>query len=284
MARIDTGSVTARGLEFTVDSAGDAGADPVLLLHGFPQTRYTWRHELPALAEAGYRAIAPDQRGYSAGARPAGIDSYRVEELLADVLAIADACNVGQFHLVGHDWGGALAWLTAAHNPGRVKSLAVLSRPHPSAFARAMQEDAGQSERSRHHRSFQRAEATDELLADGARRLQAALENAGVPAPAAAAYLETLGKRAALDAAINWYRALGRSNALAGDIPPITMPTLYVWGTADSTVGRMAAEATAEFVSGSFRFEELTGVDHFITDQRPDAFPPLLLEHLDNAG
>jgi len=276
----ETRTLAANGLAFTADVAGPASGALVLLLHGFPQTRHTWRAELPALAAAGYRVCAPDQRGYSAGARPAGVDAYRIELLVSDALALADALGAERFHLVGHDWGGQLAWIIAARNPQRVRTLSVLSRPHPAAFARAMAEDAAQPQRSGHHRAFQRAEATDELLADGAARLRAALARQGVPEPDVAAYLRTLAERAALDAAVNWYRAAGSSGLVAAEVPPVRVPTLYVWGDADATVGRPAAEGTRKFVDAPYRFVELPGVGHFVTDQSPDAFAPLLLAHL----
>jgi pimeloyl-ACP methyl ester carboxylesterase len=272
--------IAANGLEFTADVAGPEGGDLVLLLHGFPQTRHTWRAELRALAAAGFRACAPDQRGYSAGARPDGIDAYRSEHLVADALAIADGFGAERFHLVGHDWGGQLAWLTAARHPERVRTLSVLSRPHPAAFARALKDDPEQADRSRHHRAHQRAEATDAWLAEGAARFRAALLGQGVPEGDVRIYLATLGERAALDAAIHWYRAAGLSGIAAADVPPVTVPTLYVWGDADATVGRIAAEGTRAFVKAPYRFVELAGIGHFVTDQAPDAFPPLLLEQL----
>ena len=225
--------IAANGLTFTADLAGPADGELVLFLHGYPQTKHTWRRELPALAERGYRVCAPDQRGYSADARPSGIDSYRVETLASDVLAIADALGCEHFHLVGHDWGGHLAWVVAALHPHRVRTLAVISRPHPQAFAQAMKEDRRQSGRSSHHRSFQRAEATDELLADDAAKLRAIFKGNGVPDADARAYLATLGHREALDAALNWYRALGQSQIQWRDVPAVTVPTLYLWGNAD---------------------------------------------------
>ena len=273
----ETISIEANGFSFAADIAGPTDGDLVLLLHGFPQTRHTWRAELPALGDAGFRACAPDQRGYSAGARPDGIDSYRIEHLIADVLVLAAALGTEQFHLVGHDWGGHLAWITAALHPERIRSLTVLSRPHPAAFARAMTQDAKQSSRSKHHRAFQRSEVTDELLADDCARLRTLLAEQGVPDPDAEAYLGTLGERAALDSAIHWYRAMGSSKVQAADVPAVSIPTLYVWGEADATVGRMAAEGTREFVKAPYRFVALPGVGHFVTDQAPDVFHPFCL-------
>ncbi|MEE8041341.1 MAG: alpha/beta hydrolase, partial [Pseudomonadales bacterium] len=156
----------ANDLQFVADVAGSPDAPLILLLHGFPQTRYTWRGQVPALAEAGYLAVAPDQRGYSPGARPERVEDYATDRLTSDALAIADGLGAHRFHLVGHDWGGQLAWLIAAQYPERVRTLTVLSRPHPAAFARAMSEDEEQSDRSRHHRAFQDPTTAQRLLAD----------------------------------------------------------------------------------------------------------------------
>jgi len=276
-----TTTVRANGLDFTATVDGPQDGDLVVLLHGFPQTRYTWRAEIPALADAGFRACAPDQRGYSPGARPDGIEAYRLDNLVGDVLAIADALGAERFHLVGHDWGGQVAWTTAALHPARVRTLSVISRPHPAAFVAAMKNDDAQSGRSGHHRSFQRAEATDELLADDAAWLRRAYERSAVPEGDAAAYLRVLHDRDTLDAAINWYRAGGLSGIKAAETPAVVRPTLYAWGNEDATVGRLAAETTGDFVDAPYSFVELPGLGHFVTDQDPAAFAPLLMQHLD---
>src|SRR5215469_13002233 len=135
---------TAEG-SFTVSIAGPANGPLVLLLHGYPQTRHTWRHQVPALGAAGYRAVAPDQRGYSPGVRPdpARLAAYGIDRLVADVLDLAAASGHGTqpFHLVGHDWGGQVAWITTFRHPERLASLTVLSRPHPAAFRRAFRDN-----------------------------------------------------------------------------------------------------------------------------------------------
>ena len=277
----ETQSISVGGLVYTADVAGPPDGELVLFLHGYPQTRYTWRRELPALADRGYRVCAPDQRGYSAGARPSGVDSYRVERLVGDVLAIADALGRERFHLVGHDWGGHLAWVIAASNTDRVRTLAVISRPHPRAFLRAMKTDRRQSARSGHHSAYLRAEATDELLADDAAQLRAIFKHSGVPDRDAEAYLATIGRRDVLDAALNWYRAVPRSEIKLDRVPSVTVPTLYVWGNADQTVGRAAAEGTREWVDSDYKFVELPGVGHFVTDEAPGAFAVELIEHLE---
>ncbi len=292
---VETVAIDASGLSFTADLGTGQGSSAVgelvLFLHGFPHSRHTWRAELSALDALGYRVVAYDQRGYSPGARPDGIDAYRVENLVADALAIVDAVAAGtagegdpKFHMVGHDWGGQLGWIIASLYPERVHTLSVISRPHPAAFVEAMTSDPAQAERSKHHRSFQRPEATAERLADGAAPLRSLLASWGAGPTDIEAYLATLGNHDALDAAINWYRAMGSSTPQPSDVGPVAVPTMFVWGDDDASVGRIAAEATADFVDGPYRFVEVPGGKHCITDQSPGLFTDLLIEHVRSRG
>jgi pimeloyl-ACP methyl ester carboxylesterase len=275
-------AIQVGGLTFTADVAGDPERPLVLMLHGFPQTRYSWRHQVGALAAAGYFAVAFDQRGYSTDARPDGIPAYAARLLMDDALGVADTLGHARFHLVGHDWGGQIAWLLAAHHPERLHSLTVLSRPHPAAFAAAMRSDGAQAERSKHHRAFLDPATADRLLADGAASLRQTLASQGVPSVDIDAYLEVLGDREALDAALNWYRAAARGGTAlaAADVPAVAVPTLYLWGREDATVGEAAALGTAEWVTGDYRFEVFDGVGHFITDQVGAQVSELLLEFI----
>lgn len=266
--------VTPAG-RFVADAAGPPDGPLVLLLHGFPQSRHTWRDCLPALADAGMRAVAPDQRGYCAGVRPTAVEEYRTDRLVADVVDILDALGADRAHLVGHDWGGQVAWLTAAHHPDRVHSLTVLSRPHPAAFARSFELDHEQATRSRHHRTMG-PEATDRLWADGCRAIRKLLADAGVPPADVDAYAATFADRDAVDGALNWYRAAA-GGLRATDCPAVTVPTRYLWGNADQTVGRTAATLTAEYVSGPYRFVEIEGGGHFLTD---DVAAPTVVREL----
>lgn len=272
---IETKLIKLGDLTFTVDVAGDDDAPPVLLLHGFPETRHMWRHQVQALARAGFRAIAPDQRGYSSGARPIDEAAYATDLIVGDALALMDELSAPKFHLVGHDWGGQIAWLIAARHPQRVKSLAALSRPHPAAFARAMKEDTAQADRSRHHRGFREADALKRMRDANLKPLRAALEAQGVPASDAEIYIRHLSEPGAIEAAMNWYRAGSLSPA---EVPTIEVPTLYVWGVNDATVGRHAAELTKDYVRAAYRFVEMKDAGHFLVDQFPDATTKLLLD------
>ncbi len=270
------------GLTFDALTAGEPGAPLVLLLHGFAESMHCWRAQVEALANARCRAVAPSQRGYSPGARPDPRDTahYHIDRLMDDAMAIAAACGheAKRFHLVGHDWGGSIAWALADRYPERIASLCVLSRPHPNAFNRALQmPDGEQAQRSRHHRWFLEPDAADKVLADDAKWLRERLVANGVPAGSIAEHLSVLGNKDAMEAALAWYRARG---AIRSPLGPIKVPTLYIWGDADDTVGRVAAEGTIDFVAAPYRFEILPGVGHFAADQAPGRVSELLLEHV----
>jgi pimeloyl-ACP methyl ester carboxylesterase len=269
-------------LTFDALVAGEAGAPLALLLHGFAESMHCWRAQVSALATAGYRAVAPGQRGYSPGARPdtRELSNYHIDRLMDDAMAIVAASGYGdrRIHLVGHDWGGSIAWALAERYPARLASLTVLSRPHPNAFNRSLQmPDGDQAHRSRHHKAFLEPGAADVVLADDARWLRERLAAGGVPAGAIEQHLSVLGNKAAMEAALAWYRARG---AIRDPLGPIRVPTLYIWGDADDTVGRTAAEGTVDFIAASYRFEVLPGVGHFAADQAPGRVNELLLQHV----
>jgi pimeloyl-ACP methyl ester carboxylesterase len=273
---------TAPHLTFDALTAGAPDAPLVLLLHGFAESMHCWRAQAAALANAGYRAVAPSQRGYSPGARPdtTSTANYQIDRLMDDAMAIVAVCGYGdrRFHLVGHDWGGSIAWSLADRFPQRLASLTVLSRPHPNAFNRALQmPDGEQAQRSRHHKAFLEPDAADVVLAEDARWLRERLAANGVPAAAIKAHLGVLGNKDTMEAALAWYRARG---AIRGPLGMMEVPTLYIWGDADDTVGRIAAQGTKDFVAAPYRFEVLPGVGHFAADQVPDRVSQLLLQHL----
>ncbi|WUO00681.1 alpha/beta hydrolase [Streptomyces sp. NBC_00299] len=270
---------TGAGL-FDAITAGPPDGRPVLLLHGFPQTGLAWRRQIEALAAHGYRVVAPDQRGYSPGARPERPEDYRIGLLVEDVVAISEELGWAAFDLVGHDWGGAVAWWTAHAHPDRVRTLTVVSTPHPGALATALRTDQDQRKRSHYMIDWRDTPATEErMLAHDAQELRDVYAGK-VPQDSADAYVRHLSQPGALTAALNWYRA-GRPD---GAIDVIDLPTLYFWSTEDIAFGPAAAQETERWVKGPYRFETLQGVSHWIPEEAPETLSRLLLEHLQAHG
>jgi pimeloyl-ACP methyl ester carboxylesterase len=264
---------TPRGT-FDALAAGLEGGRPVLLLHGFPESAAQWEHQLAALADAGYRAVAIDQRGYSPGVRPVGVDAYGPDELIADVVAVADALEWRRLDLVGHDWGAAVAWMTAGAHPELLRTLTTISTPHGAAFRDALRGDPDQQARSAYFGVFRAPapEAERRLLDEGGLRAMFA----GLPEARIDAYVERVSDPGALTAALNWYRAMRRPTQSG----PITTPTLYVWSTGDAFIGEAAARGVAQYVEGPYRFEVLDGISHWISEEAPERLAALLLDQL----
>ena len=275
--------IQASGFTFDARVAGPEDGPLVLLLHGFPQSSYEWRAQIPVLAEMGFRVVAPDQRGYSPGARPAGVDSYTIPHLVGDVVEIADAFGARQFHVVGHDWGAAVAWYTGLTHPERVLSLVPISVPHPFAFGQALSNPEGeQAQRSGYMEMFRSDTAEATFLADDASALRSIYGGSGLTADEIEEYVRLLSEPGALTGALNWYRAmLLPSSGSATALTPISMPTMYVWSDADVALGREGAELTENFVQGPYRFEVLRGIGHWVPEQAPDQLNALLGEHFE---
>ncbi|HMJ11259.1 MAG TPA: alpha/beta hydrolase, partial [Polyangiaceae bacterium] len=268
--------ITVGDFVFDARAAGPVDGELVLLLHGFPQTSYEWMAQLPALARAGYRAVAPDQRGYSPGARPADVESYNIVALVGDTLGIATALGYERFHLVGHDWGGGVAWGVAGVAPQRVQTLTALSTPHPAALASALADtESCQYAASAY---FEILSAPDASLASLA---QLGVPLDGVPQDAIDEYFAKIWSNPeALNAALNWYRANVANRVLSGTIGAVTVPTLYIWGTADVTFCRETAEDTANYVDAPYRFVALEGAGHWLPEATPQELNTELLTQL----
>ncbi len=265
---------------FDALAAGPEDGRPILLLHGFPEAAMQWEHQLAAFAALGFRAIAPDQRGYSPGVRPKAPSDYTIETLVGDVIAIADRLGWAGFDLVGHDWGGAVAWWTADVHPDRVHRLAVVSTPHPAALAEALRSDEDQAIRSQYMRDWRATPATENaFLADGAKALRGVF-GGRLPRSRVDEYVHRMSEPGALTAALNWYRA-GRPAARIGHI---TVPTLYVWSTDDVAFGSAAALATGAWVTAPYHFEMLEDVSHWVPEEAADELTALLSSHFDSCA
>jgi pimeloyl-ACP methyl ester carboxylesterase len=275
LLRVDVGDLT-----FDVRVDGPDDGRPVLLLHGFPETSLSWAAVTPRLTEAGLRTYAPDQLGYSPGARPAEVGAYALPNLAQVTADLMTAMAVPRADVVGHDWGANAAWALAAWHPDRVRSLTAVSVPHPTAYTAAWRGDPEQQERSAYIRLFwQEGKAEEVLLADGARRLRRMLgarSETGIPAEAVDEYVAVLSAPGALTAALNWYRAMSSSTT----VDPVGVPTTYVWSDDDVAIGRVAAEACAAHVTGDYRFVELPGVTHWIPEQAPDQLAAAILDRV----
>ncbi|MER6560010.1 alpha/beta hydrolase [Streptomyces sp. NPDC001027] len=260
---------------FDAIAAGPPDGRPVLLLHGFPQTAIAWETQVAALGDQGFRAVAPDTRGYSPGVRPLHADAYGVSELVGDVLAVADALAWDRLDLVGHDWGGAVAWWTAARHAERLRTLTAVSTPHPGALGEAHRTDDDQRRRSRYQQDWRGPDTEARFLADDAAFLRS-LYGGNVSDRDVDEYVRRLSEPGALSAALNYYRA-DRPDAAVGKI---RTPTLYVWGTEDVALGPTAARATENWVSGPYAFHALQGVGHWVPDEAGDALTGLIVDHL----
>lgn len=253
------------GLTFDVSDRGDPGAPAVVLLHGFPTDRQSWEPISERLVAGGLRTLAPDQRGYSPRARPTERypQAYAMPELVDDVLALLDAAGVEQAHLVGHDWGGAVAWTVAGNHPDRIATLTALSTPHPAALRRAAMTTPWQLTHSSYMVFFQLPWLAEQAVG---RSMERMLLSSGVPRAEAERYAGRMREPGALTGALGWYRGLRYSS---GALHRCRVPTTFVWGRHDPALGRQAAEATGAMVLGDYRFVEVDE-GHWLPERQPE--------------
>jgi pimeloyl-ACP methyl ester carboxylesterase len=269
--RIELGEV---GLEVDVQGADDGR--PVVLLHGFPDSGRVWRHQVPALAEAGFRVVVPDLRGYGASDKPAGVDAYRAVHLLGDIIGVLDHLRVGRTHVVGHDWGASLAWALAMFVPDRVDHLAVLSVGHPTSFRTA---GLDQRQRSFYMLLFLFEEVGERWLSD--HDWVNFRQWAGHPD--ADAVIADLEKNGSLTPALNYYRANTPAKSWLEDPPerpPVQAPTMGIWSSGDDALTEIQMTGSARYVAGEWRYERLDGPGHWLQLEAPDTVNRLLLDFL----
>jgi len=265
-------------------AAGDPDDPLVVLLHGFPEFWYSWRRQLPALADAGYRVVAPDMRGYNRSEKPRGVAEYRVEKLAGDVAELIDRCGAASARVVGHDWGGVVAWETAIRRPEVVERLAVLNAPHPGRYRRALGRDPDQWRRSWYALAFQLPRLPEFFLGarGGAGVAKLLRETAGpdtFDATDLRRYREAASRPGALTAVVNYYRAALRGGIgeearvlLGGGRPDreVSVPTLLLWGDDDPALGTALATGLDEWVP-DLRVEHFPEATHWLQNDRPEA-------------
>jgi pimeloyl-ACP methyl ester carboxylesterase len=266
--------VDSNGVHLDVHIEG-AGT-PVVLLHGFPDTKRLWAKQVPALVDAGFQVIVPDQRGYGASDKPAEVDAYAIPFLAIDVTAILDALSIERAHVVGHDWGAAVAWATASFAPERVDHLVALSVGHPSSFSSA---GMAQREKSWYMLLFQFTGVAEQWLsADGWTGLRGWSQHPDVDAVVA-----DLERDGSLTTGLNWYRANITPEAFVGapiELPPIQAPTMGVWSSGDFALTEAQMTGSAKFCTNGFRYERIDGPGHWMQIEAPDKVNAVLLEFL----
>jgi len=275
---VATRAVVANGLRFVLDEAGQ-GDDVALCLHGFPESRFSWRHQLPALAAAGWRAVAPDLRGYGDSDRPAGREPYRLAHLIDDVGALFDALGARRRLLIGHDWGALIAWSSAMQQGGAppLDGLIVMNVPHPAVFRAVLRRSWAQRRRSWYVAFFQLPWLPEAALTAGGARAVGraftgmAVDKAAFPPSVTDVYRRNALKPGAATAMINYYRAnlraLGDAQAPS---PMIETPTLMIWGEEDAALGLELTEGYDAYVR-DFTLQRLPGVSHWVQQEAPEA-------------
>ena len=275
MADVTTRQVQANGLSFTVDEAGE-GENVAILLHGFPESRFSWRFQIPLLAELGWRVIAPDLRGYGGSSRPRRKSDYHIDHLIDDVAALFDAVGARRRLLVGHDWGAIVAWSFAIDKRLPLDGLIIMNVPHPAVFARVIKTSPAQRKRSWYAAFFQlpllpemmmirrKAQATVDAF------VNMAVDKSRFPPQVTDVYRDNALIPGAMTAMINYYRANGDLFGRHGGKPPvIEVPTLMVWGEEDTALGVECTEGYEPYVK-EFTLRRLPGVSHWVQQEAPE--------------
>lgn len=269
----------ADNLIFTCRVAGlDNTGGTVLLLHGFPETSKMWSKLLPFLSSKNYRVIAPDQRGYSKGARPLKVKDYAAHKLAQDIIDIADSFGVKKFHLVGHDWGSGIGWYISAFNKNRILSLSALAVPHLDAFADAILNDKIQKKKSAYVKFF-RIRFLPEIYFKKSnyanlKRMWTSSDKEEIES-----YLSVFSQKNALKAVLNWYRATKLSDPTK--IGDIHVPTLMIYGKKDLAVGEKAVNETEKYIKAPYTLKK-TDLSHWLIQESFELVSKEILNHIKN--
>jgi pimeloyl-ACP methyl ester carboxylesterase len=283
-----TGLATTRialstGVTLNVQQGGPEGGEAIVFLHGFPESHRTWREVAPALA-SDFHVIAPDQRGFAGSDKPEGVEAYRTERIVEDLIALADALGLARFTLVGHDWGGAVAWLAALRHPGRIGRLVIVNAPHPLVFQKSLIEDPAQRAASQYMNAFRNPAMEQGIAAMGwesfyAKTFGSHADLSRVPAEEKAAYLAGWSAPGALTAMLNWYRAseivvpqIGEAVAApawtAAPFPALRMPVLVIWALGDKALLPVQLEGLDALID-DLTLVTIPDAGHFVPWEQP---------------
>lgn len=284
------------GVELDVAIAGDPANAPIFLLHGFPESHRTWRHQIPELAKDHYVA-APDQRGFARSSKPEGVENYTPDKPVGDLLALADHLGVDRFTLVGHDWGGAIAWMAALQNPQRIERLIIVNAPHPKIFQKSLFDDPAQRKASQYITRFRDTTIDQGLIGAGLERFFASTFAqhivGGIAGEDKAAYMDEWGQPGAMTAMLNWYRASAivvpapgeeaeRPAWLDGPFPPIVQPTLVIWGMKDFAL--LPVQLELDELVPDLTIVRVEDGGHFVPWEKPEAVTAAMREWLPMRG
>ncbi|HWU73388.1 MAG TPA: alpha/beta hydrolase [Sphingomonas sp.] len=285
------------GVELDVAVAGHPTNPPIILLHGFPESHRTWRHQIADLANDHF-VLAPDQRGFAKSSKPEGVENYTPDKPVADMIALADHFDIERFTLVGHDWGGAIAWMAALNHPDRVARLIIINAPHPFIFQKSLFDDMAQREASQYIRAFRNTDLEKHIESiglsaffDGSFMRHTDFEKVKDEKPV---YLEQWGQPGAMTAMLNWYRASAvqvpamdetpeRPAFLDGPFPPLKMPTLVIWGLSDKALLPVQLDGLEALVP-DLTLKKLEGVGHFAPWEAPEKVTNAMREWLADHG
>ncbi|HEV2815963.1 MAG TPA: alpha/beta hydrolase [Allosphingosinicella sp.] len=273
----------ATGVTLNVAAGGARGGEAIVFLHGFPESHRTWRDVAPALAED-FFVVAPDQRGFGASDKPEGVENYRAERPVEDLVALADALDIGRFTLVGHDWGGAIAWLAALKHPDRVARLGIVNAPHPLVFQKSLIDDPAQRAASQYISAFRNPAMERGIEAMGFdtffdKTFASHADISRLDAAERQAYLDDWSAPGALTAMLNWYRASEIVVPAVGEaaeapawtrlpFPPIAVPTLVVWALRDKALLPVQLEGLHDLVA-DLRIVTIPEAGHFVPWEQP---------------
>ena len=281
---MDQREIEANGLTFRAREHGEGA--PVLLLHGFPETSRMWVPLMERLGVEGFHCLAPDQRGYSPGARPADADEYTYDHFADDVFGLMDAMGWERAHLIGHDWGGLAGWAAVDKRPERVLSWVPMSVPHIRAFGTAIRENEEQRQRSGYVQFFLQVGTAEAALSANDYQALRNIYKDTHSAEEIEECIAVLSEEGALTGALNWYRGtsgIRPDHAEGGKFGPVATPTLHIWGNADTAIGRVATMATREQMTGPYELLELDCA-HWIVQEALEQIVGPIVGHLKKYG